>query len=144
FAPRAAGNPRPHARLGRAATPELTRRAPVFGGECAPDRRPGRAGRVKDVRKLREAIERVHRLRCTHVRSESFVEKSEGKRVWDGTVEVFSCTDNPSMLSTDGCRPTTGTGGTSRCSASRRSRTRGTRCGRTPSADARKPAAESD
>jgi hypothetical protein len=59
--------------------------------------RVGSFGHMVDVRNLRDAIQREHHVRCTHIRSER-VTATVGKASWDGAVEVFACTDDPSML----------------------------------------------
>lgn len=53
---------------------------------------------MADLQKLRQVIQDEHDVKCTHIRSEHVREVLEGGRVWEGDVETFSCTDNPSML----------------------------------------------
>ena len=53
---------------------------------------------MTDRDNLRQVIRDVHRMHCTHIRSESVREVFQGETVWDGVVEIFSCTDSPSML----------------------------------------------
>ena len=48
---------------------------------------------MSDTETLRKVVEERHHVRCTYIRQETVYEDD-----WSGTVAVFSCADNPSML----------------------------------------------
>ena len=47
---------------------------------------------------LRDVIQRRHKMRCTHIRSERVREVLDDGTPWEGIVEVFACIDSQALL----------------------------------------------